>query len=149
MEADHECQSHPIRFVLKFSNTALDFLVGDFAFFSGRDFCDPQFSNGIGADHASLHGRTNDLAKKLGAPMAVLRTENPVGFLHSAKVTRHGFEIVAIEVIDLEGLARNAKSRPRKILVNEVRRKTEAGGSIAEISLFKGERFGELKGGVV
>jgi hypothetical protein len=81
--------------------------------------------------------------------MAVLRTENPVGFLHSAKVTRHGFEIVAIETIDLESLARNAKSRPRKILVNEVRRKTEAGGIIAEISLFKGERFGDLKGGVV
>ena len=31
-----------------------------------------------------------------------MRTENPVGFLQSAKVTRHGFEIVAIEVIDLE-----------------------------------------------
>jgi len=72
-----------------------------------------------------------------------------VGFLHSAKATRHGFEIVAIETIDLEGLARNAKSSPRKILVNEVRRKRKAGGIIAEISLFEGERFGDLKGGVV
>ena len=66
MEPDHECQSHPIRFVFKTSNTALDFLVGDFAFFSGRDFCDAQFSNGIGTDHTSLHGDPHDLAKKLG-----------------------------------------------------------------------------------
>ena len=77
--------------------------------------------------------------------MAVLRTENPVGFLHSAKVTRHGFEIVAIETIDLESLARNAKSSPGKILLNEVRRTTQARGIIPEIALFEGECFRDLK----
>ena len=38
----------------------------------------------------------------------VVSTENPVGFLQSKKVARHGFEIVAIGAIDLESLARNA-----------------------------------------
>ncbi len=42
----------------------------------------------------------------------IVRTENPVGFLQSAKVVRHGFEVVAIKAIDLESLARNAESRP-------------------------------------
>ena len=42
----------------------------------------------------------------------IVRTENPVGFLQSAKVARHGFEVVAINAIDLESLARNAESRP-------------------------------------
>jgi hypothetical protein len=50
----------------------------------------------------------------------IMRSENPVGFLQSAKVARNGFEVVAIKAIDLESLARNAESRPRKELLDEI-----------------------------
>ena len=91
------------------------------------------------------HGRNVVISAQRAWSRVIVRTENPVGFLHSAKVASHSFKIVAIEAIDLESLARNAKSSPGKILLNEVRRTTEARGIVAEIALFQRERFGDLK----
>jgi hypothetical protein len=64
-----------------------------------------------------------------------VRTENPVGFLQSAKVTRHGFEIVAIEAIYLECLPGNFQADTRKKFLDKVRRAREAGGIVAKIAL--------------
>jgi len=91
------------------------------------------------------HGGNVVIRAQRARSRVIVRTENPVGFLQSAKVTRHGFEIVAIEVIDLESLARNAESSSGKDLLNEIRRTRKAGWIVAEISFFEGECFGDSK----
>jgi hypothetical protein len=40
----------------------------------------------------------------------VVRTENPVGFVPSAKIVGHRFEVVAIDALDAECLAGNRES---------------------------------------
>jgi hypothetical protein len=91
------------------------------------------------------HGGDIVIGPKSARSRVIVRTENPVGFLQSAKVTRHGFEIVAIEAIYLECLPGNFQADTRKKFLDKVRRAREAGGIVAKIALLEGKGFGDLK----
>ena len=75
----------------------------------------------------------------------VVGTENPVGFLASAKILGHRFETVASDAIDTECLAENREPGARKNLLDEIRRPREARGIVVKIALFERERFGDLE----
>ena len=75
----------------------------------------------------------------------VMSAENPVGFVQSAKIARHGFDVVAIDALDAECLEGNREPGARKKLFDEISCPQESGGIVAKIALFEGERFGDLK----
>ncbi len=74
-----------------------------------------------------------------------MSSKNPMRFAQAAEILRHGFEIVAIKVIDLESLPGNFQADTRKKFLDKVRRAREAGWIVAKIALLEGKGFGDLK----
>ena len=71
--------------------------------------------------------------------------ENPMRFAKAGKILRHGFEVVAVEATNLEGLARDFQTDAREEFLDEIRRPREARGIVAKIALLEGKGLRNLK----
>jgi hypothetical protein len=68
-----------------------------------------------------------------------------MGQRRAAEVARNGFDIVAIDTIDTECLARNLESNACEKLLDKICGALEASGIVDDIALFQGEGTGYLK----